>query len=73
MCLSPNFIETTFSKFIEINKTGTTILIVEQNARKALEICNRAYVFEIGKIALMGEKKTLLEDARIKKIYLGEQ
>jgi ABC-type branched-chain amino acid transport systems, ATPase component len=70
--LSPNFVETIFSKFIEINKSGTSILIVEQNARKALEVCHRAYVFEIGKIAFDGEKKTLLEDTRIKKIYLGE-
>jgi branched-chain amino acid transport system ATP-binding protein len=70
--LSPNFVETIFSKFIEINKSGTSILIVEQNARKALEVCHRAYVFEIGKIAFDGEKKSLLGDTRIQKIYLGE-
>jgi branched-chain amino acid transport system ATP-binding protein len=71
--LSPNFVETIFSKFSEINKTGTGILIVEQNARKALEVCHRAYVFEIGKIAFDGEKMALLGDNRIKKIYLGEK
>lgn len=70
--LSPDFVETIFSKFIEINKTGASILIVEQNARKALEICHRAYVFEIGKIAFEGGKTALLENERIKKIYLGE-
>lgn len=70
--LSPNFVELIFSKFIEINKSGTSILIIEQNARKALEICHRAYVFDIGKIAFNGKKESLLEDERIKKIYLGE-
>ncbi len=68
--LSPNFVETIFSKFLEINNAGTSLLIVEQNARMALEICHRAYVFEIGKIAFDGDKKTLLEDKRIKKFIL---
>ena len=69
--LSPNYVETIFSKFVEINKTGTSILIVEQNARKALEICHRAYVFEIGRIAFSGTRTELLEDKRIKQVYLG--
>jgi branched-chain amino acid transport system ATP-binding protein len=52
-------------------KAGTSILLVEQNARLAREINHRSYVFEIGKIALSGESKPLSEDARIKRAYLG--
>ena len=51
--LSPNFVEIIFSKLVEINKAGTSILIVERNARMALEVCHRAYVFDIGKIAFL--------------------
>jgi len=70
--LSPNFVDLIFDKLIEINKKGTSILLVEQNARMALEVCHRGYVFEIGSIALEGEKKSLIENERIKEIYLGE-
>jgi branched-chain amino acid transport system ATP-binding protein len=49
----------------------TSILLVEQNARMALEVGHRAYVFEIGRIALSGNRGELLEDERIKKAYLG--
>jgi branched-chain amino acid transport system ATP-binding protein len=49
----------------------TTILPAKQNARLALEISHRSYVFEIGKIALSGESKSLSEDSRIEKAYLG--
>jgi branched-chain amino acid transport system ATP-binding protein len=70
--LSPNFVDLIFDKLVEINKNGTGILLVEQNARMALEICHRAYVFEIGSIALEGEKKSLIGNERIKEVYLGE-
>jgi branched-chain amino acid transport system ATP-binding protein len=69
--LSPNFMELIFEKLLEINKNGTSILLVEQNAQMALEVCHRAYVFEIGKIALEGEKEKLINDEKIKKVFLG--
>jgi branched-chain amino acid transport system ATP-binding protein len=69
--LSPNFVETVFEKLQEINCSGTSILLVEQNARMALEICNRAYVFETGKIVLEGTQTDLLLDAKISDIFLG--
>ena len=69
--LSPNFVDLIFDKLLEINKNGTSILLVEQNARMALEICHRGYVFEIGSIALEGEKETLVENEMIKKVFLG--
>lgn len=69
--LSPNFVEKIFDELIEINKNGTSILLVEQNAQMALEVCRRGYVFEIGRIALGGEKQTLLENEKVKEILLG--
>ncbi len=69
--LSPNYVEAIFEKLVEINNDGTSILIVEQNALKALEICHRAYLFEIGSIALEGEKAALLRNEKIKEVFLG--
>jgi len=69
--LSPNFVDVVFDTLVAINKAGTSILLVEQNARLALEISHRAYVFEIGKIALSGDSRSLSEDPRIRKAYLG--
>ncbi len=69
--LSPNYVEIVFQKLQEINKAGTSVLLVEQNASKALEICDRGYVFEIGNIALEGGRESLLRDDRIKKIIIG--
>jgi len=69
--LSPNFVDIVFEKLAEINKAGTSVLLVEQNASKALEICHRAYVFEIGTIALEGSPDSLLKDERVKKILVG--
>lgn len=69
--LSPNFVEILFEKLIEINKSGTSILLVEQNARKALEICQRGYVFEIGSIALEGDRQSLIQNEKIKQVFLG--
>jgi branched-chain amino acid transport system ATP-binding protein len=70
--LSPNYVDIVFDKIQEINKGGTGILLVEQNASKALEICHRAYVFEIGTIAYEGSGDSLLKDGRVKKILVGE-
>jgi len=59
--LSPNYVEKIFEKLVEINKSGTSLLIVEQNVRKALEICHRGYVLRTGSVAFEGEKENLLE------------
>ena len=70
--LSPNYVETVFSKIKDINKNGTSILLVEQNARMALEYSDRGYVFEIGKIWLEGDSENLLKNEQIRKLFLGE-
>jgi branched-chain amino acid transport system ATP-binding protein len=69
--LSPNYVEIVFQKLQEINKAGTSILLVEQNASMALSNCHRAYVFDIGTIALEGSRESLLKDDRVKKILIG--
>lgn len=69
--LSPNYVETVFEKIKEINKDGTTILIVEQNARMALEYADKGYVFEIGKIAFKGKAENLIENDEVRKSFLG--
>ena len=69
--LSPNYLEAVFEKLVEINKDGISILLVEQNAFKALEICHRGYIFEIGRIALEGERENLLNNKEIKRVLLG--
>ena len=56
----------------KISAEGTTVLLVEQNAKKALAIADRAYVLETGKIALSGDAKELMNNESIKKAYLGE-
>jgi branched-chain amino acid transport system ATP-binding protein len=71
--LSPNYVDTLFEKIKEINRDGTTILLVEQNARMALEYADRGYVFEIGKIAFQDEAKNLLENDEVRKSFLGER
>jgi branched-chain amino acid transport system ATP-binding protein len=70
--LSPNYMDTVFEKIREINRDGTTILLVEQNARMALEYADRGYVFAIGKIAFEDEAKNLLENDEVRKSFLGE-
>ena len=71
MGLSPLYVNTIFDMIKKVNKMGTTVLLVEQNAKKALSIANRAYVLEIGKIVKTGTGKELLEDEEIRKAYLG--
>ena len=72
MGLSPLFVGEVFKIIEEIKASGTTVLLVEQNAKKALEIADRAYVLETGKIVLSGDAKDLMNDDSVKKAYLGE-
>jgi branched-chain amino acid transport system ATP-binding protein len=72
MGLSPIFVEEIFKIIKEISASGTTVLLVEQNAKKALSIADRAYVLETGNIVLSGDAKELMNDESIKKAYLGE-
>ena len=72
MGLSPLFVSEIFKIIEDVNKQGVTILLVEQNAKKALSIANRAYVLETGKIVKEGAARDLLNDESIKKAYLGE-
>ena len=72
MGLSPIFVNEIFDIIKEESKRGTTVLLVEQNAKKALSIADRAYVLETGRIALSGDAKTLLNNDEVKKAYLGE-
>ena len=72
MGLSPLLVSEVFDIIREINAAGTTVLVVEQNARKVLSIADRAYVLETGKIVLEGNAKDLLNDDSVKKAYLGE-
>jgi branched-chain amino acid transport system ATP-binding protein len=69
--LSPNYVELIFDKFTEINKNGTSILLVEQNAMEALRTAHRAYVFSIGAILLSGLCPNLLADETVRRTYLG--
>ena len=70
--LSPDYVATIFEKILEINKTGTSILLVEQNARMALEIAHRGYVFKIGAVFLEGTGKELLLNEDVKKVFWGD-
>lgn len=72
MGLSPILVNEIFDIIRAVSESGTTVLLVEQNAKKALSIADRAYVLETGKIVLEGNAKELLEDDSIKKAYLGE-
>ena len=71
MGLAPLLVNQIFEIIIELNKQGTTILLVEQNARMALKIASRAYVLETGRIVLSGSSDALLSDDSVKRAYLG--
>ncbi|MHC4216660.1 MAG: ABC transporter ATP-binding protein, partial [Planctomycetota bacterium] len=71
--LAPIFIESIFEVIVRIAREGTTILLVEQNAQLALEICNRGYVMELGKIALTDSGDKLLDNDMVRKSYLGQE
>jgi branched-chain amino acid transport system ATP-binding protein len=72
MGLSPIYVDEIFNIIQSISDAGTTVLLVEQNAKKALAIADRAYVLETGNIVLSGDAKQLMNDDSIKKAYLGE-
>ena len=72
MGLSPLYVNEIFDIIRKINADGVTVLLVEQNAKKALSIANRAYVLETGKIVLSGDAKELMNDDSVKKAYLSE-
>jgi branched-chain amino acid transport system ATP-binding protein len=71
MGLAPVLVRDIFHIIVDINRTGTTILLVEQNAHMALSIASRAYVMETGRIILSGSGKELLGDQRVREAYLG--
>ncbi len=71
MGLSPRLVQDIFRIIEDINRTGTTILLVEQNANMALRIASRAYVLETGSVMLSGTGRELLHDHRVKEAYLG--
>ena len=72
MGLSPLFVGEIFKIIEDVSKAGTTVLLVEQNAKKALSIADRGYVLETGRVVKTGIASDLLNDDSIKKAYLGE-
>jgi branched-chain amino acid transport system ATP-binding protein len=72
MGLAPIFVERIFETIVEVNKQGTPILLVEQNALMALDVADRGYVLETGRIALADDAKHLRENEDVRKTYLGE-
>ncbi len=71
MGLSPLLVKEIFEIIKEVNKSGVTVLLVEQNAKMALSVSDRAYVLETGKISMEGKAEDLMKDESIKKAYLG--
>jgi len=72
MGLAPIFVQRIFETIVEVNKQGTSILLVEQNALMALDVANRGYVLETGHIALADDAKALAKNPEVRKTYLGE-
>ena len=72
MGLAPIFVDRIFETIVEVNKQGTPVLLVEQNALMALDVAQRAYVMETGRIALEGPAADLKTDEQVRKTYLGE-
>jgi branched-chain amino acid transport system ATP-binding protein len=71
MGLAPVLVDEIFDTIVAINKRGTTVLLVEQNASEALEIADYAYVLEVGYVSLSGEAKAVAADPRVREAYLG--
>jgi len=71
MGLAPVLVEEIFNTIIKINKSRSTILLVEQNAKKALEISDYAYVLEVGTISFQGPAKEIANNPKVKEAYLG--
>jgi branched-chain amino acid transport system ATP-binding protein len=72
MGLAPIFVQRIFDTIVEVNKQGTSILLVEQNALMALDVASRGYVLETGTVALAGDASKLAENPEVRKTYLGE-
>jgi branched-chain amino acid transport system ATP-binding protein len=72
MGLAPIFVDRIFETIVEVNKQGTSILLVEQNALMALDVARRGYVLETGRVALADDAKALRENEGVRKTYLGE-
>ena len=72
MGLAPIFVERIFETVVEVNKQGTPVLLVEQNALMALDVAKRGYVMETGRIALEGPADELKTNEQVRKTYLGE-
>jgi branched-chain amino acid transport system ATP-binding protein len=72
MGLAPIFVQRIFETIVEVNRQGTSILLVEQNALMALEVANRGYVLETGHVALADDAKALAKNPEVRKTYLGE-
>ena len=72
MGLAPIFVERIFETIVEVNKQGTSILLVEQNALMALHVASRGYVLETGTVALADSAKALAQNEQVRKTYLGE-
>lgn len=70
--LSPKMVHSIFERILEINKTGTAILLVEQNAREALSFSNRGYVLVMGENRLEGEAAAMIDDKEVGRLYLGD-
>ncbi|NOZ84496.1 MAG: ABC transporter ATP-binding protein [Epsilonproteobacteria bacterium] len=71
--LAPILVKTIFNVIKEINNAGVSVLLVEQNARLALQLADRAYVLEVGKIAISGSTKDLLSSTKVQEAYLGKK
>jgi branched-chain amino acid transport system ATP-binding protein len=69
--LAPMLVKSIFKAIREINQTGVTVILVEQNARAALKLANRAYVLDVGSVVLKGEAGELLKDEKVREYYLG--
>src|SRR5262249_28038065 len=70
--LAPTLVQQIFKTLLEINREGTTIFLIEQDAYLALETSHRAYVLETGEITMEGKASSLLKDPKIRQAYLGE-
>jgi branched-chain amino acid transport system ATP-binding protein len=73
MGLAPIFVERIFEIVVEINKQGTPILLVEQNALAALDVAGRGYVLETGSVVLSDDAAVLRDNEQVRKTYLGEE
>jgi branched-chain amino acid transport system ATP-binding protein len=71
--LSPRFVDEVFDKTVELARTGLTVMLVEQNAARALEISDRGYVLELGRNRFEGTGRALLDNPEVRRMYLGGQ